>query len=680
MNILTISLKNIRKNLSFYALYLFSAAFVITVFFSFLSFSMNDIIVEKISSDGRVESMCRTISIFLMAFVIFYMTYSNRFFLRRRSEELGIYALLGYRRNSILALLCCENVFLCAGALLLGLFFGSFLHRGIVLAVTALLDLNVDPSGIPFFAPRAAVYTAGFLLVIILLISVSNASVLLRTPLIGLVRSRKKAEKKMKFRRLPAAAGLVMTGAGYLLSLDIIRGEDSIWITSGFYLTGMITLFLVICGTVLFIFAFLPFLLDKDRQNADRFYTPDRIILIPGFIYRIRSGARTLIMLTLLSAAALTVSSVMALSLYYPVAALSRITPSEIEFRVTEKDEISEARALVMRYASDPGAASFLETDTYTVSSGSPEALLPPEYSLGTAQENFKSVETLRDPGFECISLSSHRALLLAQGRKKAAEQLPTLKDDECILIRYEPDRDSSSEAGRTYSLQLDSEEIPVTVKETSMDNSVSFANSVGTLIVSDDLFQKISGADLPCRSILSINGNGVKDNERLYSALDQLLDGSPYLQGHSHRQRELLSVNSSTFLLIGFLVVLFFIASGSILYFNNLTVVSDSKSDYRILWEMGYSRKRIRRIIRRQVLVFFAIPFLFGLVDCMFASLVYKNALMQNLLGNSPLLYLPVLLAVLLTGVIYLIYWLITVRACCRAVFTDSGTGRVEP
>ena len=680
MNILTISLKNIRKNLSFYALYLFSAAFVITVFFSFLSFSMNDIIVEKISSDGRVESMCRTISIFLMAFVIFYMTYSNRFFLRRRSEELGIYALLGYRRNSILALLCCENVFLCAGALLLGLFFGSCLHRGIVLAVTALLDLYIDPSGIPFFAPRAAVYTAGFLLVIILLLSVSNASLLLRTPLIGLVRSRKKAEKKMKFRRLPAAAGLAMTGAGYLLSLDIIRGEDSIWITSGFYLTGMITLFLLVCGTVLFIFAFLPFLLDKDRQNADRFYTPDRIILIPGFIYRIRSGARTLIMLTLLSAAALTVSSVMALSLYYPVAALSRITPSEIEFRVTEKDEISEARALVMRYASDPGAASFLETDIYTVSSGSPEALLPPEYSLGTAQENSKSGETLRDPGFECISLSSHRALLLAQGRKKAAEQLPTLKDDECILIRYEPDRDSSSEAGRTYSLQLDSEEIPVTVKETSMDNSVSFANSVGTLIVSDDLFQKISGSDLPCRSILSINGNGVKDNERLYSALDQLLDGSPYLQGHSHRQRELLSVNSSTFLLIGFLVVLFFIASGSILYFNNLTAVSDSKSDYRILWKMGYSRKRIRRIIRRQVLVFFAIPFLFGLVDCMFASLVYKNALMQNLLGNSPLLYLPVLLAVLLTGVIYLIYWLITVRACCRAVFTDSGTGRVEP
>ena len=137
------------------------------------------------------------------------MTYSNRFFLRRRTEELGIYALLGYRRTSILALLCCENVFLCTGALLLGLFFGSCLHRGIVLAVTALLDLNVDPSGIPFFAPRAAAYTAGFLLVVILLLSVSNASVLLRTSLIGLVRCRKKSGKEDE---IPSSPGCGRTG------------------------------------------------------------------------------------------------------------------------------------------------------------------------------------------------------------------------------------------------------------------------------------------------------------------------------------------------------------------------------------------------------------------------------------------------------------------------------------
>lgn len=56
---------------------------------------MNQIIMEKISSDGRVETMCRTVAVFIMAFVIFYMFYSNSFFMRRRMRELGIYSLLG---------------------------------------------------------------------------------------------------------------------------------------------------------------------------------------------------------------------------------------------------------------------------------------------------------------------------------------------------------------------------------------------------------------------------------------------------------------------------------------------------------------------------------------------------------------------------------------------------------
>ena len=37
---------------------------------------MNQIIMEKISSDGRVETMCRTVAVFIMAFVIFYMFYA----------------------------------------------------------------------------------------------------------------------------------------------------------------------------------------------------------------------------------------------------------------------------------------------------------------------------------------------------------------------------------------------------------------------------------------------------------------------------------------------------------------------------------------------------------------------------------------------------------------------------
>lgn len=101
MKLSAIALKNLKRNFSFYSLYLFSVSFVLMIYFCFTSFSMNQIIMEKISSDGRVETMCRTVAVFIMAFVIFYMFYSNSFFMRRRMRELGIYSLLGYRKSKV---------------------------------------------------------------------------------------------------------------------------------------------------------------------------------------------------------------------------------------------------------------------------------------------------------------------------------------------------------------------------------------------------------------------------------------------------------------------------------------------------------------------------------------------------------------------------------------------------
>ena len=65
-----------------------------------------------------------------------------------------------------------------------------------------------------------------------------------------------------------------------------------------------------------------------------------------------RSNSKTLIMLTLLSAATLTVSSVMALSLYYPIAAVSRMAPSEIECRIENESEIDAIKQIVNEHSS----------------------------------------------------------------------------------------------------------------------------------------------------------------------------------------------------------------------------------------------------------------------------------------------------------------------------------------
>lgn len=666
MNTISMAFKNLRKNFSFYALYILSVSLVITVYFAFTSFSMNNVMLEKISGDGRVESMCKVISVFLIAFVIFYMSYSNRFFLRRRTKELGIYALLGYKKESILSLLISENIIIGIFALVMGLVLGAIMHKGIVFGTTVLLNLSIDNAKIPFFNFIAIADTIVFILGVLFVLALSNARFLFKTSLMDLVRFEKSAETSMKFRKISALLGFILIIVGYGLALDIFRGNASLWFSVGFYPTGLMTAMLIVAGTVLFIASFLPYAAQKSKRHKKTFYTETKIVTVPNFIYRIRSNAKTLIMLTLLSAATLTVSSVMALSLFYPIAAVARIAPSELEFRIEEEGQLSGAKLLVSQYAPDD-SVTYIQTDIYKVTASAEK--LPMEYSVGTSKGSADNENIFREAGFECISYSQYVSLLQAQRRNDIVGMLSVLQDDECILVKYQPNADGSNETGSIYSLNINDGSIPLTVKATTLNNPISFANSIGTMIVSDNVYEQIKSGTVLENSIVSINGEGIEDNEKLFEDMSNLLDNSPYLQGHSHRVNEIMSTNSSTFLLIGFLVVLFFIATGSILYFNNISAVSDSKADYEILSKMGYSNKKLQKILRKQILTFFSIPFLFGLIDCIFATIVYKTGLMQDLLGNTITLYFPTIIAVALTASIYFIYYFITVHTCYKTV-----------
>lgn len=667
MNHFSMAVRNLKNNFSFYALYLVSAAVVITIYFAFTSFSMNRVMLEKISGDGRVESMCSVISACLMIFVVFYMSYSNRFFLRRRTKELGIYALLGYRRSAILLLLTVENILVCVGSLATGLILGAILHKGIVYGITVLLNLTVDNSQIPFLNLRAVANTVRFILLVILVMVLSNTRFVFRSSLMDLVRFEKSAEKKLKFKKIPAALGFLFIVGGYGLALDIFRGARSLWMTFGFYPTGLLTFMLIAAGTVLFISSFLPFAVQVSKRNKRAFYTETKVITMPNFVYRIRSNAKTLIMLTLLSAAALSVSSVMALSMYYPIAAVSRMAPSELEMRVENEKQEDMIRELVSEYVPVDHVV-FTRTDIFKVTAEGDN--LPAEYSVGTSKGDADNERLLRTAGFECISYTQYIALLQAQNKEAEAGRLPVLEDDECILVKYQPNADGSEETGAVYPLNIHGNITPLTVCGTTLNNPVSFANSVGTLIVSDQVYEEMRRNMAVETCLLSINGTALENNEELFATLKEALRDSPYLQGHTHRIHEIFSLNSSTFLLIGFLVVLFFIATGSILYFNNVSAVSDSKGDYEILDKMGYSKKKLKKIIRKQTRTFFLIPFSFGLLDCIFATIVYKTGLMQNLLGNKITLYVPTFLAIALTALIYIVYYWITVRSCCKMIF----------
>ena len=174
--------------------------------------------MEKISSDGRVEMMCSVVAVFIMAFVVFYMFYSNNFFMRRRMKELGIYALLGYRKGDMLRLLTIENIFVCLGGMFVGILAGSLLHIGITAGIVALLGLTIDMGAIPFINPQAVSSIFLFILAVLLTLTLSNAGLLLKSTLLDLVRLEKKVEKPVHTNIVFSIIGIVFLLGGCIIS------------------------------------------------------------------------------------------------------------------------------------------------------------------------------------------------------------------------------------------------------------------------------------------------------------------------------------------------------------------------------------------------------------------------------------------------------------------------------
>ncbi|HFJ9317261.1 ABC transporter permease [Bacillus tropicus] len=655
MGLFTIAKKNLKNNFSFYSFYFISVAFVLMVFFSFISFSMNDIVMEKISSDGRVETMSKTVAIFVMAFVLFYMSYSNTFFMKKRMHELGIYSLLGYRKSTMLKLLTFENIIICFAALLVGIIFGAIAHKGIVGVIIKILKLQINTSKVPFINLDAVLFTFAFIFAVLFVLSLSNWIILRKSSLLTLVRMEQKEENKVKINAAFSLLGLFFILIGYFLALDITRGMQSLWKTIGFSPIALLTMFSVILGTIFFIHSFLPYAIQKLKKHKMWFYKESNIIVIPNFIFKIRSKAKTLILLTLLTAGTLAIFSSTLLTLYYPVAATERIVPSAIEFPLEDKEVANTSLQTVQKTV---GKESINYTETTIINVKSNSDSLPREYSIK------------KEHGFDLISESDYRELIHVQDKNV---EFNHLAKDESILVKYRPEKEDLDK-GKIYTLNVTpTTNIDVKVKDTTLLNPIGFANSVGTLIISDQLYKEIKTLELPQKTIVSFNGKDMRNNKAIYENLAPLFKNNMYFTSSYKKNDYIIQQNSSTFLLISFVTIIFFIATGSILYFHNLSSMMSNKNEFIILNRMGYNKKKIKRIISKEIFTLFSIPYIIGLAHSIFALVAYKTALMDDLLGKSSALILPILFAVIIFTVVYTVYYLLTKRACYKIIFSNK-------
>ena len=113
------------------------------------------------------------------------------------------------------------------------------------------------------------------------------------------------------------------------------------------------------------------------------------------------------------------------------------------------------------------------------------------------------------------MSLTDYNALLNSQGKESSISEL---SDDECVLVKYRPDPENS-DVGAVYHLNIgDGATTDVTVVQTTLDNPIGFANSVATLLVSDQLYQTIANGQPEQITVVSINGGTTRTDGAAYT------------------------------------------------------------------------------------------------------------------------------------------------------------------
>ncbi|WGX75352.1 FtsX-like permease family protein [Paraclostridium bifermentans] len=394
--LIKIASSNLKKNFSFYKLYILSLTIIISIYVTFQSFANDTIMISKISSDGRVESMSNTINIFFIGFVIFFMLYFNSFFLKKRSKELGIYSLLGFSKKKISLLLVYESTILTIISFLLSILLGSILY----IVVNKLLITVLEIRGVSLnqFINTTAVYNS-FLLILIMTITIiiSNIYELKKLTLINLVNLSKKKEKRIKNRPIVGVIGFLLLILGYSISINIIKGTESIWAKIGYMPIAFLVLCSTVLGTVIVIRYSVALILSKIRGNKNILYTEISNVVIPRFTYRMNSKSKILIVVTLLVSATTSMLSCLVLSLYFPVKATERINPSAIEYTLNNEEARKSIKRLSNSYNFNSNTTEILQLKSYS------EDKIPYEY---TKKENHS---------FDVISESTFKQLLESQ-------------------------------------------------------------------------------------------------------------------------------------------------------------------------------------------------------------------------------------------------------------------------
>lgn len=596
--------RNIRKSFKDYAIYFLTLVIGVCVFYMFNSiYEQGELMsVTKTTHEAMqsLQQILSYISIFVAIVLGFLIIYANRFFIKRRKKELGIYMSLGMLKSRISTILVLETSMIAIIALVIGLLLGVFGSQ--FMSVFTAKIFEADMSKFKFiFSLNAVVKSIFYFGIIFLVVMIFNVRTVSKCKLIDLIYGGKHNENvvfhKFGISIVIFIISIFCLGSSYILIIKNGILELNLWF--------MLSILMGTIGTILFFFSLSEILIKLIQKNKKLYYKNLNMFVVRQIGSKINTNFLSVSVVCIVLLITIGVFS----SGYSMQNVLSNQLREDIpyDFSIFEYKQDEEANSI---WENLPDNIKNYEGIVYW-----------DEYAIREINYTYKDFnfnldnKHMYESKFKIISLSDYNEILESQGKKP----LELNKNNYSVIFtdkNLEPVADQFIK--ENISINIDNTNLtPVNTTE-----SVSLSNSSFLLtLVVDDIYTK----NLPTREyVLNIRSKDEQSSQILEDMITSFRKQSyketktaPFVYFLS--KRELYESSITTKAMVSFLSIylgfVFMIVCASILAIQQLSEASDNKERYELLKKLGAEEKVINKALFTQILCYFLFPLLLAVV-----------------------------------------------------------------
>ncbi|PLS37116.1 hypothetical protein CYV26_00335 [Carnobacterium maltaromaticum] len=625
MSFFELALNNVRKNIKDYLLFLFSQIFTTVIVYTFISLILNQS-VQKAIEDGLIFYVSLAISgVILFLFVIIFNGYMSALMNKKRKKEIGIYTLIGMKKNQIGNLLALETIILGVISLICGLLISAIFSKFIIDLFLKITRINLENSFSISWIGMSLTSLLFFILIVFNVIS--NYKIVYRHSLITLLKAEKKVQHLGKEGGFFGIVGVILIVIAYiqlLLPNSKINFFNYFGIKASTSFGSFFIAALLILGTYLVIRMFLPFIIRKLSENKEIYYNNNNMVALSNLRFNLKSQINLISLVTLLITG--TLLAVAFSSTLYLSINKNSVNLIPVSYQLTNSTQ---------------------ELDTKII-----KAIPKENLSFN------KIVRTFWQDDSEYLLIREYEQLLEKEGQPSSNIQLA--EGEVYAIISNE--QTSKKELIQDFEQSASRKQLGLNqIKKFSTIKP--FNPKKNLFIVRDDVIKKLANFNVNKYNMIDMKAD--TDSINLAKQLNSLAneDNNGNVVTIHLTSSTLVNYEAATsgglFLFVSFFVSFVFVfATGSILYFKQSNEAYSQINQFNLMNKLGMNEFEIKRVISKQLKIIFFIPLFVGTLHCVL--MISANYLSS---GTNIHHYWPLIIVIVAYILIFYFYFVVTLN-----------------